>query len=106
MKKFIVNLFSNHFGIILAALNVCYFASKGNHVACTGFGKLFVAVNFPAALAALLAREFVKIFAHPLSFATETTIANIFFAFFIAGQWLFIAWLARTIARKFRPVKL
>jgi hypothetical protein len=106
MKKFIVSLFSNHFGIVLAGLNVCYFVSKGNRVTDNIFGKLFLCLNFPAAISALLAREFVKIFAHDLSFAEQMTVADIFFAVFIAGQWLFIAWIARTLARKFRPAEL
>lgn len=103
MKKFNASLFSNRFGIVLAALNVCYFASQGNHVTCSPIGKIFVSMNFPAALSALFSRELIGIFARPLSIAAKTQIANIFFAFFIVLQWLFIAWLARTIAGKFRP---
>jgi hypothetical protein len=100
MKKFIGSLFSNRFGIVLAALNVCYFVSKGSDVTNNLFGKIFVCMNFPAAISALLAREFVEIFSHNLSFAAEMTVANIFFAFFIAGQWLFIAWIAKTLGAK------
>jgi len=106
MKSFIVNLFSNRFGIVLATLNVCYFASRGNHVACTALGKIYVSVNAPAAISAILSREFVKIFSHPLSFAAEDNLANAFFAVFIVLQWLFIAWIARTLAAKIRRAKL
>lgn len=102
MKKFIVNLFSNRFGIILATLNVCYFASKGNGITRHLFGKIFVCANFPAAISAILSLEFVKIFLHELSFPTEMDMVNIFFAFFIVLQWLFIAWIAKTIAQKLR----
>ena len=106
MRKFIVNLFSNHFGIFLATLNVCYFVSKGSCVTDNPVGKIFVCAHFPAAISAILSGEFIKIFFHELSFSTEMNIVNIFFALFIALQWLFIAWIAKTIARKFRPVEL
>jgi hypothetical protein len=106
MKKFIVNLFSNRFGIILATLNACYFVSKGSAVADHLFGKIFVCANFPAAISAILSLELVKIFSHKLSFATEMNVANAFFAFFIVMQSLFIAWIAKTIAQKLRPKEL
>ncbi len=106
MKKFIINLFSNRFGIISAALNLCYFASQGNHVTCNPIGKIFVSMNFPAALSALLSLKFIGIFARPLSIAAETQIANIFFATFIVLQWLVIAWIAKTLAAKIRRPKM
>ncbi len=106
MKKFIVQLLSNRFGIVLATLNVCYFVSKGSSITDRLFGKLFVCANFPAAISAILSLEFVKIFSHKLSYAAEMNLANAFLAFFIVWQSLFIAWLAKTIARRLRPKQL
>ena len=103
MRKFFAELFTNRFGIVLAALNVCYFASQGNHVACTALGKIFISLNAPAAISAVLSRELVKIFSPQLSLAAEANIANVFLVFFIILQWLFIARLARTIALRIRP---
>jgi len=103
MKKFIVNLFSNRFGIVLAALNLCYFASKIDNFNAYLFGKLFVLMHFPAAASTLLSLEFVRIFVHKIAPAAENTLGNMFFAAFIVLQWLFIAWIAKTLAQKFRP---
>ena len=101
MKNFVINLFSNRFGIILAALNVCYFVSKEN-VTGNLFGKIFVCANSPAAISALLSVEFIKFFSHDLSFPAYYSLADAFFTFFIVLQWLFIAWIAKTLAAKVR----
>ena len=103
MKKFIVRLFSNHFGIVLAVFNVCFFVSKGSAVTDSLFGKMFVCANIPAGISAILSAQIIKIFLHPLSLQTEMNIVNTFFAFFIIAQWLFIAHFAKKIADKFRP---
>lgn len=105
MKKFIVNLLSNRFGIVLATLNVCYFVSKEN-VINNLFGKLFVGANIPAAISALLSVEFIKIFSHDLPFPVRRSLADTFFTFFIVLQWLFIAWIAKTLAAKIRRPKM
>lgn len=101
MEKFIVNLFSNRFGIILAALNVCCFVSKEN-ITDNLFGKLFVCANIPAAISALLSVEFINFFSHDLLFPAQMSLANTFFTFFIVLQWLFIAKIAETLAAKIR----
>ena len=106
MKKFTINLFSNRFGIILATLNVCFFVSKGSAVTDSLLGKIFFCANIPAGISAILSVQIVKIFSSPLSFPTEMAIANTFFAFFIVAQWIFIAFIAKTVARKFRPTDL
>ncbi len=106
MKKFIVQLFSNRFGIVLATLNVCYLASKGNDFMARPFGKLFVCTNFPAAVSAIFSLEFLEIFIDKIPSPAITVLGNTFFTFFIILQWLFIAWIARTIAQKFRSKEL
>jgi hypothetical protein len=103
MKKFIVDLFSNRFGIVLAALNLCYFASKIDNFSAYLLGKLFVLLHFPAVASTLLSLELVRIFAHKIAPSSETTLGNMFFAVFIVLQWLCIAWIAKTLAQKFRP---
>lgn len=105
MRKFIVNLLSNHFGIILAALNVCFFMSKNDVLIKQPFGKLFLCANFPAAISALLSVEFVKIFAHRLAFSTENLLGTTFFVFFCIAQWLLVAYVAKTLAAKIRRPK-
>jgi hypothetical protein len=102
MKKFIVSLFSNRFGIVLATLNVCCFVSKGKFLLEYPLDINLYCFNLPAVISTLLSLEIVKIFQHKLSFTAETSLANAFFVFFIVLQWLFIAWSAKTIARKFR----
>jgi len=106
MRKFIVNLFSNHFGIILAALNLCYFVSKINVFPISPFGKIFACANLPAFASAILSLEFVKIFIHRPSFSTEEFLGYGFLAVFIVLQWLFIAWIAKTLAARFRPKEI
>lgn len=102
MKKFIVKLFSNRFGIILATLNLCYFVSKGNALFYHPSGKYFLCANLPAVISTGLSVEFIRIFLPNISPAAEMTLGNTLFVVFIVFQWLFIAWLARTIAQKLR----
>jgi hypothetical protein len=106
MKNFLVNLFSNRFGIVLAALNLCYFASKIYNFTASPFAKIFVCAHFPAVALTIFSLEFVKLFVHKISPLAETTLGNIFFAVFVVFQWLFIAWIAKTVAQKFRPKEL
>jgi hypothetical protein len=109
MKKFVINLFSNRFGIILAALNVCYFASAGRDLMYYPFGKIFACINLPALISAMLSLKFFKILTPEISFQTPTLgiiLLNILLAFFITLQWLFIAWIAKTLSGKWQRPKL
>jgi hypothetical protein len=108
MKKFIVNLISYRFGIVLAAINLCYFAGKG-------FGlfdflqnpsaKYFLSLNFPSLIAAGLLFKITHIFFPEISFEAQTNLKVSFFAFFIVVQWLSIGWLTKILAEKLRKVK-
>jgi hypothetical protein len=102
MKKFLVNLFSNRFGIVLAAVNVCYFAGKAHSYAPRPLEMPFACANSPAVAATLLALEFVRIFVPGLSFQTRDVLAVGFAGVFVVLQWLFIAWLSETLAAKIR----
>lgn len=102
MKKFIVNLFSNHFGIILVAINLCYFASKGQSLLNYPSGVWFMCANLPAGIATSLSVKFIEIFL----LTPATILVNAILVFFITMQWLFIAWFAKLIAGKISRSKL
>ncbi len=104
MKKFVVNLLSNRFGIVLAALNLCYFAGKlfvfadlSRNIA----GKIFLSLNLPALISSGLLYEILRNFLPELSYDTRFYVRSGFVTFFIVFQWLFIAWIANAVAQKF-----
>jgi len=108
MRKFVVNLFSNHFGIFLATLNVCYLATKIQDIfkiPQTFLGKVFVCLNMPAFILARLSYEFVTVFTE-IHYSRQMTVKLALFSFFAVLQWLFIAWFARTLAAKIRRPQL
>jgi hypothetical protein len=102
MKKFIVQLFSNRFGIILAALNVCYLVSCGEVFAHNALGKFFLSINVPSICATVLSLEFLTLFTGRKSPFTEYVMGNALFVFYIVLQWLFIAWFSYALAAKIR----
>jgi hypothetical protein len=107
MKKFIVNLFSYRFGIVLAAINLCYFAGKG--IGLFNFfrnpsAKYFLSLNFPALIVAHLSFEIAHNILPEISFEAQTDLKVSFFAFFIVVQWLLIGWLTKIFAEKLRKV--
>ena len=109
MKKFIVNLFSNRFGIVLAALNACYFIYKTPVLfdfPRTFFSKLFLSLNSPALIATGILHEILREFIPKLSYEMQYRVSSAIIGFFIVLQWLFIAWIAKTLAQKFRPTQL
>lgn len=106
MKKFIIQLFSNRFGIVLAAINLCYLASKAGNYRFRPLDPFFASANAPAFISSLFSLEIMKIFWQPMSSAVTTNFIGIFLVFFVTLQWLFIAWIAKTLAAKFRPKEL
>ncbi len=128
MKKFVVNLFSNRFGIVLATLNVCYFLSETffqrvfSHThgeSCfvtkkfflfpmilSNFENLMMILNLPSIILSLIPYILLKEYLTGICAYTQIKLQFAFFSFFVVLQWLFIAWIARTIARKFRPKEL
>lgn len=108
MKKFVVSLFSYRFGIVLAAINLCYFAGKG--VGLFDFlrnpsAKYFLSLNFPALIVARISFEIVHNILPEISFEAQTDLKIGFFAFFIVVQWLLIGWLTKILAEKLWKVK-
>jgi hypothetical protein len=120
MKKFAVELTSNRFGIVLAALNVCYFISR-NFVAYAfshGDGDkcffvkqhvfqwmkfqcadILLYINLPALAASAVQGKLMKNLFPDLCSFTHSQFQIIFLMIFITLQWLFIGWTAQTIAR-------
>jgi len=109
MKKFIVNLFSNRFGIVLAALNACYFVYKIPGLfdfPRSFFARLFVSLNAPALIATGISHEILSELLPKLTHETQYKVSLTLIGIFIVLQWLFIAWIAKTLAQKFRPAEL
>lgn len=109
MKKFIVNLFSNRFGIVLATLNVCYLATKIQdivNIPQTFLGKVFVCLNMPAFILSRLAYAIDALLFGEIKYSMQISVKLVLFTFFIILQWLFIAWIARTLAAKIRRPKM
>jgi hypothetical protein len=106
MRKFIANLFSNRFGIVLAALNVCYFASRVDSSIERPLDMAFFCANYPAGVLVWLSLKGVEILFSKPPYTVGMILINIICVFFIALQWLFIAWVARTLAAKISRPKL
>ncbi|HEY8561802.1 MAG TPA: hypothetical protein VIL74_15610 [Pyrinomonadaceae bacterium] len=108
MRKFIVDLFSNRFGIVLAALNVSYFANlfeKGN---LHSFGEqIFYSANMPCFLFSYLAGTFLQNLFHKIEIISTVRfhLLFVFFSFFMILQWLFIAWASKALAEKIQKSK-
>jgi hypothetical protein len=124
MKKFVKELFTNRFGIVLATLNISYFISNKfvnlifsheHGESCLHFKKHFLMfypkpdapalellLNLPSIIASAIQGTLAfKMFPGQCVF-TQLKIQIVFFTFFAALQWLFIAWLSYKIARKIR----
>ena len=120
MKSFVKGLVTNRFGIILAALNVCYFVSR-KFVICAFSdryddnsiffeksvfywidvysAKIMLNINAPAMIASAIFDVCIKILAD-FSALTQARFLIVFLIYFITFQWLFIGCAAKTIAQK------
>ena len=121
MWNFIKSLLSNRFGIVLATLNVCYFVSKDfwgyllahkHGVECIFFESPQLIpminpglLNVPAFIGSFMPSNFIiSVFSDYCVF-THAEIQLTITTFFIIFQWLFIGWLAKTIAQKINLAK-
>jgi hypothetical protein len=123
MRNFVKGLVTNRFGIVLAALNVCYFVSKkfvpfifshGNEDNCifynhqmffwlkTHYAEIILEINSVAILASMIPSKFMQIIFPEFCSFTQARFQIVFLIFFITLQWLFIGWAAKTIAQKIR----
>ena len=109
MRKFITELFTNRFGIVLAALNLCSIAANPSALFNYPrglFTRLFFSLNSPALLATGIVYEIAREFLPPLSHAAKEALAFGSIAFFTVLQWLFIAWIAKTLAARIQRPNL
>ena len=105
MRKFITELFSNRFGIVLATLNVCYLVSRADNPIRQPLDMPFFCANFPSGAAVFLSLKGIGIFLFDPSYAARFLVPA-FFIFFVTLQWLFVAWTAKTLAARIRRSKL
>ena len=124
MKKFLVELFSNRFGIVLAAINLCFFVSSDvvsrvfEHVhgdTCILFNSripsplvnlqvpdLIMLQNLPALFYSMISSSlFEKLFPGVCAY-THIRFQVFSLLIFIVLQWLFVALIAKTLAAKLR----
>jgi hypothetical protein len=124
MKKFVKELVTNRFGIVLATLNICYFVSAKpvqfifahlHGESCLHYQKYFLVfypkpnlpqleflLNLPSLIVSAIQSRLFSTFFPGLCTFTQLKIQIVFFTFFVVLQWLFIAWLSYKIARKIR----
>ena len=117
-------MLANRFGIILATLNVCYFVSMKyvhfifEHTHSVencfkhGFSLMGLTINSagymlnlnsPAGILSFFPGVFMQLTFPDFCFFTQEKFQLVFFLLLVTLQWLFIAHLARIIARKIRP---
>ena len=103
MKKFVLELFTNRFGIVLAALNLCYLAGHGLVQARRPSEALFLCLNAPAALSTSVAVFAANGFLPPAlipSGASALSAVAVLYGVSMVFQWLFIAWASRKLAAR------
>ena len=122
MRNFVKGLVTNRLGIVLAALNVCYFVSRKFVFCAFSSGcednliffkkhmfywinicsaKIMLDINAPAMTASIFSDACVNKLTD-FSALTQARFQVSFLIFFIAVQWLFIGRAAKTIAQKIR----
>ena len=108
MKKFVVGLLTNRFGIVLATLNVCYFAFCGFDkifLASNNFDKIMTLLNVPSFILTALPLKVVGFLFSIRDVFSYRERLSIVFLIFVTLQWLFIGWFAKTIAQKIQAMR-
>lgn len=103
--NFVKALLTNHSGIVLATLNVCYFVSSGfleGYFTLSRFDKIMLSQNAPAIILSFIPHQLMRFLFPNADWFTVHYLTFAFLLFFVALQWLFIAWAAKMIARKLR----
>lgn len=106
---FAKGLLTNRLGIVLATLNICYFAAKSHasvYLPLNVFDKIMLAQNLPAGFVSFVAAKNTEFFFHATSWLSFQKVWLPFLLFFVTLQWLFIGWSAKMIARKVRRRKV
>lgn len=104
-RKLIMSLITNRFGIVLAALNLSFFASQISSASImkhTVQETVFICMNIPAIFAALVSSSIVELFVRLDGHADRNLIAIIFVSIYLVAQWLLIAHVARIGANYLR----
>ncbi|HEX8368690.1 MAG TPA: hypothetical protein VF604_09125 [Pyrinomonadaceae bacterium] len=108
LVSFAKNLLTNRFGIVLAALNLCYFVSGnfiGGHFSLSNFDKIMLSQNAPAIVLSFAPNRLIHFLFPELDWLSLSQITLIFILSFVALQWLFIGWTSKMIARKLIKLK-
>lgn len=106
--NFINGLLTNHSGIVLATLNLCYFAASGfleGKFRLSGFDKIMLSQNAPAIILSFIPHELIHFLFPDLDWLALHYATSAFLLFFVTLQWLFIAWSAKIIAGKLMKLK-
>jgi uncharacterized membrane protein len=103
-RPFVFDLLTNRTGIFLATVNLCFFVSRdlGTNLHLNFFETVMLIQNFPAIISAILTGKFLNAVLPQLFGVSNSTVGIIFISFFIAFQWLFIAWVAKVTAKVLR----
>jgi|SRR5215213_4686724 len=105
LVNFAKSLLTNRPGIVLAALNLCYFAASGflkGDFSMSNFDKIMLSQNAPAIVLSFIPHQLIHFLFTNLDWFTLRYLTFAFLLFFVTLQWLFIAWTAKMIAGKFK----
>lgn len=105
LVNFAKGLLTNRLGIVLATLNLCYFASSdflSGFFALNNFDKIMLSLNAPAIVLSFVPPKLIHFLFLKIDWLTLRYLSFIFLLFFVALQWLSICLAAKTIARKLR----
>lgn len=110
MKEFINQLLTNRLGIVLAALNLCYFVSplfarsvfsqKTDYIYY--LDKLLYPANLRAISLSMLSADLLNFIFSESGGLIVGVGGFVLFVFFITLQWLLVGWTAKTAARAVR----
>ena len=108
LVNFAEGLLTNRLGIVLATLNLCYFASSefiGAHFSLSNFDKIMLSQNFPAIILSFVPNGLIHFLFPQMDWHAVWQITLVFLLSFVALQWLFIGWSAKMIARKLTTLR-
>jgi hypothetical protein len=108
LVNFAKSLLTNRLGIVLATLNLCYFAASGflkGDFSMNNFDKIMLSQNAPAIVLSFVPHQLIHFLFTDLDWLTLRYLTFAFLLFFVTSQWLFIGWTAKTIGRKLRNLK-
>ena len=102
---FMKALLTNRLGIVLATLNLCYFAAKDFFYApspFSNFDKIMLSQNAPAIVLSFIPYQLIHFLFPQMEWSASRLWRLAFLLFFVTLQWLFIGWAAKMIARRLK----